>query len=58
MQGRWFSSGDLLGPQVLLHRDRVVGAAFDGGVVGDDHALAPGDPADAGDDAGRRHLSS
>ena len=28
--------GDLLGAQVLLHRHRVVGAAFDGGVVGDD----------------------
>ena len=45
---------DLLRAQVLLHRDRVVGAALDGGVVGDDHALAPADPADAGDDAGAR----
>ena len=30
--------GDLLGAQVLLHRHRVVRAALDGGVVGDDHA--------------------
>jgi hypothetical protein len=26
----------------LLHRDRVIGAAFDGGVVGDDEDLAAG----------------
>ena len=37
--------GDLLGPQVLLHRERVVGAALDGGVVGDDHALQRPAPA-------------
>ena len=42
----------LLRAQVLLHRHRVVGAAFDRRVVGDDHALAPLDAADAGDDAG------
>ncbi len=47
--------GDLLGAQVLLDRDRVVGAALHRGVVGDDHALAPGHPADAGDDARRGH---
>ena len=40
---------DLLGAQVLLDRHRVVGAALDGRVVGDDHAFAAGDPADAGD---------
>ena len=47
--------GDLLRAQVLLDRHRVVGAALDGRVVGDDHELAPGDDADAGDDprAGR-----
>ena len=43
---------DLLRAQVLLHRHRVVGAALDGGIVADDHAFAPGDAADAGDDAG------
>ena len=42
----------LLRAQVLLDRHRVVGAALDGGVVGDDHALAPGHPADAGDHPG------
>jgi hypothetical protein len=40
----------LLGPQVLLHRHRVVGAALDGRVVRDDHDLPAADPADAGDD--------
>ena len=45
---------DLLRPQVLLHRHRVVGAAFDGGVVGDDDDLAPLDPGDAGDHPGAR----
>ena len=40
----------LLRAQVLLHRHRVVRAALDGGVVGDDDALAAGDPPDAGDD--------
>ena len=49
---------DRLGAQVLLDRDRVVGAALDGGVVGDDHALAAADPADAGDDAGRDGVPS
>ncbi len=44
----------LLRPQVLLHRHRVVGAAFDGGVVGDDDDLAPLDPTDPGDDPGPR----
>ena len=47
---------DLLGPQVLLHRQRVVGAALHRRVVADDHALAPGDAADAGDQAGGRRL--
>ena len=47
----------LLRAQVLLHRHRVVGAALDGGVVGDDDALAAGDPADAGDDPGGRRVA-
>ena len=42
-------AGDLLGTQVFLDRDRVVGTAFDGGVVDHDHAFAPRDAADAGD---------
>jgi hypothetical protein len=47
---------DLLRAQVLLHRQREVGAALDGGVVRDDHAFASLDDADAGDDSGRRRL--
>ena len=43
--------GDLLRPQMLLDRDRVVRTAFHGRVVGHDHAFAAGDPADAGDHA-------
>ena len=46
---------DLLRAQVLLDGDRVVGAALDGGVVGDHHAGAAVDLAEAGDDPGARH---
>ena len=42
----------LLRPQVLLHRERIVGAALDRRVVGDDQDLAAGHAADAGDEAG------
>ena len=49
-------SGDLLGPQVLFDRNRVVGTTFDRCVVGHDHAFATGYPADTGDDAGPRAL--
>ena len=47
---------DLLGAQMLLHRDGIVSAALHGGVVGDDHTLASGHPADAGDNPRCRHL--
>ena len=47
---------DLLRPQMLLHGDRKIGAALDGGVVGDDDAFLPHHLADAGDDAARRHV--
>ena len=47
---------DLLRPEMLLDRHRVIGAALDGGVVGDDHAFPAGDPTDAGDQPGGRHL--
>ncbi len=43
--------GDLLGAQVLLHRHGEIGAAFDRGVIGHDHHLAPRHPADARDHA-------
>ena len=58
MQGSRLARGDLLRAQVLLDRHRVVGAALDGRVVGDDHALAAADPADAGDDAGATGTAS
>ncbi len=45
---------DLLSTQMLFDRNRIVGAAFDGRVVGNDHAFAAGNPADTGDDAGPR----
>ncbi|GAA3303711.1 hypothetical protein GCM10020295_52980 [Streptomyces cinereospinus] len=48
---------DLLGAQVLLHRHRVVRPALDGRVVGDDDALPPAHPPDAGDDAGGGRLA-
>ena len=46
---------DFLRAQVLLHREREIGAAFHRGVVGDDHALPAADAADAGDEAGGGH---
>jgi hypothetical protein len=49
---------DLLRPQVLLHRDRVVGAALDRGVVGDDHAAPARHHADPGDDARGRRVAA
>eukprot|EP00123_Amoebidium_parasiticum_P022540 comp8961_c0_seq1/m.4156 comp8961_c0_seq1/g.4156 ORF comp8961_c0_seq1/g.4156 comp8961_c0_seq1/m.4156 type:complete len:320 (+) comp8961_c0_seq1:1447-2406(+) len=48
--------GHLLGPQVLLDGDWVVGASLDRGVVGYNHTLGPGDPADTGDDTTTRHI--
>ncbi len=47
--------GDFLRAQMLLHRHRVIGAALDGGIVGNDQAFHPGDAADAGDHAGTGH---
>ena len=44
--------GDFLGPQMLLHRQGKIGAAFHRGVIGDDHHLAAHHPADAGDQPG------
>ena len=40
---------DLLRAQMLFHRHRVIGAAFHGGIVADDHHLAPGDAPYPGD---------
>jgi hypothetical protein len=46
--------GDLLGAQMLLHREWEVGAALDRRVVRDQDALSALDHADPGDDPGRR----
>ncbi len=45
--------GDLLRAQMFLYRHRVVRAAFDRRVVGDDDAVLTFDDADAGDHSGR-----
>ena len=43
---------------MFLHRQRIVGAAFDRGIVRDNHALAPRDASDTGDDASGRDVAS
>ena len=48
---------DLLRPEVLLDRHRVVGAALDRRVVGDDDARRPLDRPDPGDDPGARGVA-
>ena len=47
---------DLLRAKMLFDGHRVVGAAFDRGVVRDDHDVPAGDARDAGDDARTRRL--
>ena len=49
--GQAVIGGNRLRAQVFLDRDRVVGAAFDGRIVGDDHAFLAGNPADTGNQA-------
>ena len=44
--------GDFLRAQVLFHRHRVIGAALDRRVIGNDHHVEPVDATDPGDDAG------
>ena len=41
---------DFLRPQMLFDRHRVIGAAFDGGIIADHHAFPAVDTADAGDE--------
>lgn len=41
--------GDLLRAQVFLHRHRKIGAALHGRVIGDNHHLTAGHPANASD---------
>ena len=47
---------NLLRAHMLLHRQRKIRAAFDGGVVADDDAFAPRHPANPGDHARRRNI--
>ncbi len=49
---------DVLRTKVLFHRKRIIGPALDGRIVGDDHALATFDKADAGNDAGGMHVAA
>ena len=42
---------------MLLHGDRVIGAAFHRRVIGDNDAGPAGNPADTGDDPARRDLT-
>ena len=46
-------AGDFLRPQMLLHRQRIIGTALDGRIVAYDHAFPAGYATDASDDAGR-----
>ena len=48
---------DLLGAQMLLDRDRIIRAALDRRVVGDDHDLTAGNDADAGNKPGAVHVA-
>jgi hypothetical protein len=48
--------GNFLGAQVFLDGHGIVGATFDGSVIGDDHAFLSLDHADTGDDTGRWRL--
>ena len=43
--------GDFLRPQVFFHGHRVIGAAFDRRVIGDDHDILPHDATDPRDHA-------
>ena len=54
--GQGIVAGDVLRAQVLFDRHRVIGAALDGGVVGDDDAFGARDQTDAGHDAGPRRF--
>ena len=47
---------DLLCSQVLLYGDRIISAALNRRVIGNDHAIRVADLADSGNDAGRRHF--
>src|SRR6266550_9005194 len=46
--------GNLLSTQMLLHRHRIVCAALDSGIVGNNNALLPFNQSNTSDDASRR----
>ena len=48
--------GDFLRAQMLLHGERIIGAALHRRVVGDDHGEAARDLADAGDEGACGHI--
>ena len=50
--GKAALAGDFLGAEVLLHRQGIVRAPLHGGVVRNDHGLAPPDPPDPRHDPG------
>ena len=54
MHGRRLSSATSCAAQMLFYRDRVVGPALHGRVVGDDDALSTADATDSRDDPGGR----
>ena len=56
--GQAVFQGDFLGAQVFFDGQRVVGAAFDRGVVGHDHAFDAMNAANAGDHRGCRHVTA
>ncbi len=55
--GQAVLDGDVEGPYDLLDRQRIPGTPLHAGVVGVDDHLATRDDADAGDDAGARHVA-
>jgi hypothetical protein len=50
--GKTIFESNFLSAEVFFDSERKISAAFDCGVVGDDHALATADATDAGDDTG------
>ena len=49
--------GDFLRPQVLFYCQRVIGPAFDGRIIAQDHHIAAGHPANAGDQSGAGNIA-
>jgi len=56
--GQIVLAGDILGAKMLLHRHRIIGAAFDGRIVGDHDAFPAGYPPHPGNDAGGMHVTA